>query len=59
MKTDERLIFGHTHGPFINQDKTVVNTGSWVNELQNPEYQNSYVEIEDGIIELKFFKTKL
>jgi hypothetical protein len=56
MKPDERLVFEHKYGPFINKDKTVVNTGSWVNELINPEYQNSYVEIENGIIELKFFK---
>jgi len=35
MKTDERLVFGHTHGPFINKDKTVVNTGPWVNDLIN------------------------
>jgi UDP-2,3-diacylglucosamine pyrophosphatase LpxH len=55
MKNDERLIFGHTHGPFINKDKTVANAGSWTNELQS-EYQNSYLEINDGIIELKFFK---
>jgi predicted phosphodiesterase len=59
MKPDERLVFGHTHGPFINKDKTVVNTGSWVNELMNPEYQNSYVEIEDGVIELKYFTDRL
>jgi UDP-2,3-diacylglucosamine pyrophosphatase LpxH len=58
MKTDERLVFGHTHGPYINKEKTVANTGSWVNELKNLEYQNSYVEIEDGIMELKFFKSK-
>ncbi len=56
MKPDERLIFGHTHGPFINKDKTVVNAGSWTNELKNKDYQNSYVEIENGKIELKFYK---
>ena len=56
MKPDERLVFGHTHDPFINNDKTVVNTGSWVNELESKEYQNSYVEISDGNMELKFFK---
>lgn len=56
MNSDERLVFGHTHGPFINDDKTVVNTGSWVNELESKEYQNSYVEIVDGKMELKFFK---
>jgi UDP-2,3-diacylglucosamine pyrophosphatase LpxH len=56
MKTDERLVFGHTHGPFINNEKTVANTGSWVNELPNKEYHNSYVEISGGTMELKFFK---
>ena len=57
MKPDERLIFGHTHGPFINSDKTVANVGSWVNELPNKDYQNSYIEISDGNMELKFFKS--
>ena len=56
MKPDERLIFGHTHGPFINKEKTVANAGSWTNELQS-EYENSYIEISDGNIELKFFKS--
>ena len=55
MKPDERLVFGHTHGPFINKEKTVVNTGSWVDELKSKQYQNSYVEINEGNIELKFF----
>ncbi|MGB8233810.1 MAG: hypothetical protein WCE60_07455, partial [Methanobacterium sp.] len=55
MKADERLVFGHTHGPFINKEKTVVNTGSWVDELLSKEYQNSYVEIIKGDMELKFF----
>lgn len=57
MKPDEILVFGHTHDPFINNNKTVVNTGSWVNELESKEYQNSYVEISDGNMDLKFFKT--
>lgn len=55
LKTDEKLVFGHTHKPFINNDKTVVNTGSWVNELPK-EKQNSYVEISKGEIQLNFFK---
>lgn len=58
MKPDEKLIFGHTHGPFINSDKTVVNTGSWTGELDNKDYQNSYVEIKDGEIELKFYSER-
>ena len=28
MKPDEMLIFGHTHGPFINKEKTVANACS-------------------------------
>jgi UDP-2,3-diacylglucosamine pyrophosphatase LpxH len=56
MKPDERLVFGHTHGPFINREKTVANTGSWVDELDSIEYQNSYVTITEGEMELKFFK---
>ena len=55
MKADERLVFGHTHGPFINKEKTVVNTGSWVDELLSRKYQNSYVEIINGDMELKFY----
>ena len=54
MKPDERLVFGHTHGPFINKEKTVANTGSWIDELKEKKFQNSYVEINNGIMELKF-----
>lgn len=56
MKPNEILVFGHTHEPFINNQKTVANTGSWVNELESKEHQNSYVEINNGNMELKFFK---
>lgn len=54
MKPDERLVFGHTHGPFINEDNTVANTGSWIDEIKEKKYQNSYIEINNGIMELKF-----
>lgn len=54
MKTDETLIFGHTHKPFINREKKVANTGSWVDELPRSG-QNSYIEISDGQMELKSF----
>lgn len=57
MKRDEALVFGHTHRPFINKEGTVVNTGSWVDEPElSKEYQNSYVEISDGQMKLKYFK---
>jgi len=52
---DEALIFGHTHMPFIDKEQKVANTGSWVDELAE-KVQNSYVEIVDGEMELKFFK---
>lgn len=54
MKPNERLVFGHTHGPFINEEKTVANTGSWIDELKEKQYQNSYVEISNGEMQLKF-----
>lgn len=54
-KPDEKFVFGHTHRPFITKNGNVVNTGSWVAELA-PEFQNSYVEISDGEMKLKFFK---
>lgn len=56
MKPNETLVYGHTHRPFITEDKTVVNTGSWINELEDKDQQNSYVEIIDEEMELKFFK---
>lgn len=58
MKPDERLVFGHTHKPFINDDKTIANTGSWVNETANEQAQNTYVKISNGQMELKTFDEK-
>jgi UDP-2,3-diacylglucosamine pyrophosphatase LpxH len=55
MKPHETLIFGHTHRPFINEAKKVANTGSWIDELPKNE-QNSYIEIDEGKMELKYFK---
>jgi UDP-2,3-diacylglucosamine pyrophosphatase LpxH len=57
-KPNETLIFGHTHVPFINEEKKVANTGSWVNELPNKEFQNSYIEIKNGKMELKYWQSK-
>ncbi|MDP3012658.1 MAG: UDP-2,3-diacylglucosamine diphosphatase [Candidatus Subteraquimicrobiales bacterium] len=54
MQPTENLVFGHTHRPFISKDKKVVNTGSWINEIKK-KYQNSFVEIDDGKMDLKFF----
>ncbi len=54
-KLDEKFVFGHTHRPFITKKRNVANTGSWVAELSR-EFQNSYVEILNGEMDLKFFK---
>lgn len=54
MQLDETLVFGHTHKPFIFEDK-VVNSGSWVNEARDKKLQNSYVKIVDGKMELKYY----
>ena len=51
----ETLIFGHTHLPFIEKEHKIANTGAWVDEF-GKELQNSYIEIINGEMELKFFK---
>ncbi len=57
MKPYERLVFGHTHIPFINEKGTVANTGSWVSDGRSKE-QNTYVKILNGKMELKVFDEK-
>jgi UDP-2,3-diacylglucosamine pyrophosphatase LpxH len=48
---EDVLVYGHTHDPFVK--KYEVNTGSWV----SGEYKsNSYVIIDDGKVELKFWE---
>ncbi len=54
MQPDEILVFGHTHKPFIVEDKAA-NTGSWVNEARDRSVQNSYLKIVDGKMELKYY----
>ncbi len=45
----EILIFGHTHRPFVNSDKNVANSGSWVSD---EDITNTYVELEGKEIHL-------
>jgi UDP-2,3-diacylglucosamine pyrophosphatase LpxH len=42
----EFLVYGHTHEPFLDDDKRVANTGSWVKPSA------SYLEIDAGGIQL-------
>lgn len=55
VKPEEKLIFGHTHRPFITNKGDVANTGSWVDDISK-NVQNGYIEIIDGNMKLKFFK---
>jgi len=48
LKKDEKLVFGHTHNPFINEN--TANSGSWVKE--GFEY-DTFIQIEDGRMEKK------
>ena len=52
LKPGEILVFGHTHRPFVSEDRRLVNTGSWVNE---GETNNTYVEIDGRNIRLMQF----
>jgi UDP-2,3-diacylglucosamine pyrophosphatase LpxH len=44
------LIFGHTHEPFCKENQA--NTGSWIKGRKN---ENSYLIIDEGTMDLKFF----
>lgn len=55
MHPDESLVYGHTHKPYINEEKTVANTGSWVDEGPADRPRNTYVVIENGRMELRMF----
>ena len=44
MKSDEFLIFGHTHKPFLDKDNRVANTGSWLGKKKN---SNTFIKIDD------------
>jgi UDP-2,3-diacylglucosamine pyrophosphatase LpxH len=55
LKEGERLIFGHTHRPFVSDDFRVANTGSWVTDAQ---VHNTFVEIDEDELSLWNFKDK-
>lgn len=50
----DRIVFGHTHWPFITKDQRVANTGSWCTEPGIPRH-NTYVEISPDGMALKTF----
>lgn len=56
-KSDDIVVFGHTHTPFYDKINKFANTGSWVDELPK-EMQNSYIKISEGVMELEFYKNE-
>ena len=46
---DDKLIFGHTHVPFVTPENNLANSGSWLN---NETTYNTHIEIKEGQIRL-------
>ena len=38
MQLNDILIFGHTHGPYIDFENGVVNTGAWIADMLVPAW---------------------
>ena len=55
VSEEERLIFGHTHRPFISEDRKIANAGSWVIDA---EVHNTFIEIDEEKLRLWNFKDK-
>ncbi|MGC2427306.1 MAG: metallophosphoesterase [Nitrososphaeraceae archaeon] len=57
VKSGERLVFGHTHKPFVSRDMRLVNSGSWVKD-QETIYSNfnTFVDIDGNQVRLMQFK---
>ena len=49
LNPGEKLVFGHTHRPFVSSDGRVANSGSWVTDA---EYHNTYVELDGETMKL-------
>ncbi|SNZ11984.1 UDP-2,3-diacylglucosamine pyrophosphatase LpxH [Natronoarchaeum philippinense] len=46
---EDKLIYGHTHSPYVHPDNVAANPGSW---KSTAPVHNTYLVIEDGDIEL-------
>lgn len=46
---EEKLVFGHTHAPYVHHENLAANPGSWT---ATAPVHNTYLAIEDGHIEL-------
>ena len=52
IRPEQFLVYGHTHHPYINEEKKVANTGSWGLGDQKKFW---YMEIVDDKVDLKEF----
>lgn len=55
MHPGEKLVFGHTHDPFVSDDGMVANSGCWFNEFNRSSHRNTYIRIEGGKAEVKVY----
>lgn len=46
---EDKLVYGHTHSPYVHPDDAVANPGSWTTTAP---VHNTYLEIDDGTIAL-------
>ncbi len=54
---DKFIVYGHTHDPFVDENRQIANTGSWLNDPYFPYLEkNTYVTIRDGKIEKRIFR---
>jgi UDP-2,3-diacylglucosamine pyrophosphatase LpxH len=59
LQPKDRIVYGHTHRPFINKAGTVANTGSWCTE-PGCSTHNTYVLIDDqGQMSLEQFNDEV
>ena len=52
LRPGERLIFGHTHRPFVSADERLTNAGSWVTDAA---VHNTFVELDGAQVRLFVF----
>lgn len=49
LSAGQKLVFGHTHRPFVSSDGRVANSGSWVTDAP---VHNTYVELDGDTMKL-------
>lgn len=50
------IVYGHTHDPFVDKERCIVNTGSWMDDPYYPHFEKyTYITIEEGTVEKNVF----